>query len=247
MSRIVELVKYQLRIYFKGSKFIMPFVVVVIFMYIMYTGIGKVEIVDFFCIKCYLVFLVMMWTGFGVASAENEVMEQIQMLRVNSNSVYYMGKELFLIVIGLMIDCICLAFPVIKYILSIMSRTLIFDRQLMGSDILNAFILLAGCSIVGGTLGSFLHPNVMRDRKAAMLITLLAAVLTIIKTSIVSEIPALKFITWILPPVDKIFIIYGKEDYFRLVQTCGIFILLLVYGAIYSLIKSVICYRRRYS
>ncbi|MDE6750081.1 MAG: hypothetical protein K2K21_13615 [Lachnospiraceae bacterium] len=247
MSRIVELVKYQLRIYFKGSRFIMPFIVVFIFMYMMYKGIGKVEIVDFFCITCYLVFLVMVWTGFSVASAENEVMEQIQMLRVNSNSVYYMGKELFLIVIGLLINCICLAFPVIKYVLSIMSRTVIFDRQLMGSDILNAFILLAGCSIVGGALGSFLHPNVMRDRKSAMLITLLAAVLTIIKTSIVSEIPVLKFITWILPPVDKIFITYGKEDYFGLVKTCGIFMLLVVYGVVYSLMKSVICCKRKYS
>lgn len=225
----------------------MPFVVVFIFMYMMYTGIGNVNIVDFFCITCYLVFLVMVWTGFSVVSAENEVMEQIQMLRVNSNSVYYMGKELFLIVIGLLINCICLAFPVIKYILSIVSRTLIFDRQFMGSDILNAFILLAGCSIVGGMLGSFLHPNVMRDRKAAMLITLLAAVLTIIRISIVSEIPFLKFILWILPPVDKIFIIYGKEDYFRLGQTCGIFMLLLVYGVVYSLMKSVICCRRKYS
>ena len=225
----------------------MPFIVVFIFMYMMYTGIGKVEIVDFLCITCYLVFLVMVWTGFSVAAAENEVMEQIQMLRVNSNLVYYMGKELFLIVIGLLIDCICLAFPAIKYVLSVMSRTLIFDRQLMGNDILNAFILLAGSSIVGGALGSFLHPNVMRDRKAATLITLLAAVLTIIRTSIVSEIPFLKFVLWILPPVEKIFITYGKEDYFRLGQTCGIFMLLLVYGAIYSLVKSVICGRQKYS
>ena len=225
----------------------MPFIVVFIFIYMMYTGAGKVEIVDFLCITCYLVFLVMVWTGFSVVSAENEVMEQIQMLRINSNSAYYMGKELFLIVIGLLIDCICLVFPVIKYVLSAMSQTVIFDRELMGSDIFNAFILLTGCSIAGGALGSFLHPNVMRDRKAATLITLLAAVLTIIRTSIVSEIPFLKFVLWILPPVEKIFITYGKEDYFRLGQTCGIFMLLLVYGVIYSLVKSVICSRRKYS
>ncbi len=225
----------------------MPFIVVFIFMYMMYTGIGKVEIVDFFCITCYLIFLVMVWTGFSVASAENEVTEQILMLRVNNNSVYYMGKELFLIVIGLLINCICLAFPVIKYVLSVMNQTVIFDRPLMMSDVFNAFILLAGCSIVGGALGSFLHPNVMRDRKAAMLITLLAAVLTIIKTSIVSEIPVLEFVVWILPPVDKIFIVYGKEDYFGVVKTFGIFIMLLGYGVVYSLMKSVICDRRKYS
>ena len=225
----------------------MPFIVVFIFMYMMYTGIGKVEIVDFFCITCSLIFLVMVWTGFSVASAENEVTEQILMLRVNNNSVYYMGKELFLIVIGLLINCICLAFPVIKYVLSVMNQTVIFDRPLMMSDVFNAFILLAGCSIVGGALGSFLHPNVMRDRKAAMLITLLAAVLTIIKTSIVSEIPVLEFVVWILPPVDKIFIVYGKEDYFGVVKTFGIFIMLLGYGVVYSLMKSVICDRRKYS
>lgn len=221
----------------------MPLVVVFIFLYMMYY-MAPADIVGCFSITCYFVFVIMTWIGFSVSASENEVMEQIQLLRVQSNSLYYISKVLFLIVLGVLLNCICMIVPVFIHILRHMG---LFNRQLTGDDVLNAFILFGGCSFAGGALGSFLHPNVMRDRKAAVLITLLAAALTVIRTSIVSEIPVLKFIAWILPPVDKIFIIYGKEDCFRLGQTCGIFMLLLVYGVVYSLMKSLICCKRKYS
>lgn len=247
MSKIVELVKYQLRIYFKDSRFIMPFVALAVFLYMMYS-VSPAGIVGCFCVTCYMVFPLMAWVGFSVSSSENEVMEQILMLRVQSNTVYYMGKALFLIIIELLVDFICLVFPLAKNILSYLAnKTFIFDRQLMGYDVLNIVLLLVGCSFVGGALGSLLHPCVIRDRKFAVLLTLLAVVLTVIRTSVIQEIPVFKLIAWVLPPIDKILIIYGSENSFSLVKTCSIFLPLMLYGVIYSLAKSVICCKRKFS
>lgn len=241
MSKIIELVKYQLRIYLKSSRFIMLVVAVVVFLNFMYS-LSPAGFVGCFCVTGYFVFMVMAWVGFGISSSENEVMEQIQLLRVQGNTVYYMGKASFLIIIGLLTDFVCIAFPLVKNAL-----VYLFDRPIGGYDILNAAILLAGCSFVGGALGSMLHPRVMRDRKAAALLTLLFAALTVIRASIIREMSFFRFIAWILPPIDKIFSVYGSRNYFSLAQTFSIFIPLALYGMIYSIIKSVVCCARKFN
>ena len=83
MLKIVESVKYQLQVYMKGSRFIMPLVVTVVIMYMMYS-MSPVDVVGSFCMNCYVVFLIMAWIGFGMSASENAVMEQIQLLRVQS-------------------------------------------------------------------------------------------------------------------------------------------------------------------
>lgn len=219
----------------------MLMVVVAVFLNFMY-NLSPAGVVGCFCVTGYFVFVVMAWVGFSVSSSENEVMEQIQLLRVQSNTVYYTGKALFLIIIGLFTDVVCIAFPLIKNVL-----VYLFDRPVSGYDVLNIIILIVGCSFVGGALGSMLHPRVMRDRKAAVLLTLLFVALTVIRASVIREMPFFRFIAWILPPIDKIFSAYGSRNYFSLTQTFSIFIPLVLYGMIYSLLKSVVCCARKFN
>lgn len=79
-----------------------------------------------------------------------------------------------------------------------------FIMPLTAYDVLNAFILVAGCSFAGGALGSLLHPRVMEDRKLAVVLTVLFSVLTVVRTGLVQEITSLKYVAWILPPVDRV-------------------------------------------
>ena len=85
MKKIAELTRYGLHIYFKGNKFIMPLVVIIVYQYTMYT-IMPVGIVESFVMASYLVFFVLVWTGLSVSADENPVMEQIQLLRVRTAS-----------------------------------------------------------------------------------------------------------------------------------------------------------------
>lgn len=236
MRKIIELVKYQLRIYFKGSRFIVPFLAMVVLLYMMYS-VSPVSIVSSFSMSCYMVFFIMVWIGFDAPSSENTVMEQIQFLRVQSAWIYYISKVVFLIVLGFLIVCICIILPIL---INVFSQMELFNRPLTGYDVCNAFLLLGGCSFAGGMLGSILHPGVMRNRKAATLLTILFAVLTIIRTSVVQKFSFLKWIVWILPPVDKVPEIYRNAEYFQLAQTIKILLFLVTYGIIYSMIKSII-------
>lgn len=205
-------VKYQLRIYVKENRFPMPLVVMLILCYFMYS-MSPVGVVSSFSMSCYMIFGIMVWVGFTVSALEDPVMEQIQLLRVESALCYYLGKILFVFALGLAGTCICLFCPVA---FNIVKQGRLFGRQLMVLDLVHAFFLLLGSSFAGGTLGSVLHPMVMRERKMALLLTVLAAVLTIIKGAAVREIPFLKWLIWALPPVDEVMGSYGHAEFFSL-------------------------------
>lgn len=240
--KTAALVKYQLRIYSKENRFLMPLIVMLSLLYFMYS-MSPVGVVSSFAMSCYMIFLITTWAGFTVSAVEDPIMEQIQILRVGSVRCYYISKILFLFVLCLAGTGICLVFPVAA---DIAYRGGLFSRQLTAYDLLHSFLLLLGSSFAGGTLGSILHPMVMRERKMALLLTVLAAVLTIIKGAVVREISFLKWLVWILPPVDHVMGNYGHEEVFTWPQTLKIFLFLMTYGMIYSMIKSVVSDKRRF-
>lgn len=242
MKKTIELVKYQLMIFFRGSRFIMPLVMMAVFLYMMYS-IKPTGIVDSFSISCYLVFFIMVWIGLSVSSAEDTVMEQIQLLRVRNPVSYYLGKVIFLVVMGLAVDLICVVFPIVQ---NLLNHKALFLRPLTGYDILNAFLLLWGGSFVGGAIGSFFHPRIMRDRKLAIVLTVLVTILTSIRTTLVQEVPVFRFAAWIFPPLDRVSFVYGQSDVFQLKKTVMIFLILLLYGIIFSVLKSVICCKKKF-
>lgn len=244
MKKIIELVKYQLQIYFKGSKFVMPFVAVAIFLFVLYSGDSRpVGVLTSFIISCYWVFILMVWIGLSVSSDESPIMEQIIFLRMQSNVYYYLCKMLCMIIIGFIINSICLLYPIV---INLSSHGGLFERTLTISDVLNAFILLSGSSIVGGSLGSFFHPRVMKDRKLAIVLAVLATIITIAKTVIINEVPIIKLFIWILPPLDSVSRIYGQAEFFNIGKSIGLFLMILLYAIIVFSAKSFICYKRKF-
>ena len=242
MRKVIELVKYQLQIYFKGSKFIMPLILTVIFLYTMYS-VKPTGIVDSFAMSGYLVFFIMVWTGLGVSSSEDPVMEQIQLLRVEKRAYYELSKPIFLILIGLLLTAICTVFPVVQ---NILNHKELFLRDLTGYDILNGSVLLFGCTFVGGAVGSLFHPRVLKDRKMAVILTVFLSILSAVGTAIVQEIPALKVILWMIPPIGRISAVYARTDIFDLGKTGMICLLFAAYGIGYSVIKTVLCRKRKF-
>jgi len=244
MKKINELVKYQLHIYFKGSKFVMPLVVTAIFLFVMYSSDARpVGVVTSCLITCNWVFLLMVWIGLSVSSDESPVMEQIIFLRVKSNVYYYLSKMLFLIILGFIVNSICLLYPII---INLLNNGTVFERPLTNFDILNCLILLCGSSVAGCSLGSFFHSRVMKDRKMAIVLTVLFATVTIVKIPIINSFPLIKIVTWILPPLDMVSRIYGSVKIFQVENSVKLFFILFVYAILVFIVKSLICYRRKF-
>lgn len=138
------------------------------------------------------------------------------MLKVQSTICYYFSKVIFLIVIGVLVDIICVIVPVIQ---NFFNHKELFIRPLTGYDLLNAFILLNACSFTGGAMGSVLHPRVMQNRKWAILLTVLLSILTVIKIALLKEVLLFKIVAWIFLPLNKISVVYGQAGVFQLEKT----------------------------
>lgn len=244
MKKIIELVKYQLHIYFKGSRLVMPLVATAIFLLVMYSKSNwPVGVVSSCIITCYWVFLLMVWIGFSVSSAESPLMEQIICLRVQSNVYYYLGKMLFLMILGFIVNIICLLYPIV---INLLSQGGLFERPLSVPDILNYFVLLCGSSMAGCSLGSFFHSRVMRDRKLAIVLTVLAATITIVRTAIINWAPFTKIFIWVLPPLDTMSKTYYEIKFFQIGKSFSLFLILFLYALIVFVVKSFICYKRKF-
>ena len=155
MKRIVELSNYQLRVYFKSSRFVMPFIVTVVFLAVLYSS-RPVSIESSFALTCFLLFGVMAWAGYTFPSGEDTVMEQILFLRVKS---------------GLL--------------------------------------------------------------------------LSVIRGPLVREIPFLRALFWVLPPVEGAASVYmGTQDALP-ARLTGYFAALFLYGVVYCVVKSLICFYKK--
>ena len=242
MKKIINLVKLQLQLYFKGSLFIMPLIVTAVFLYTMYS-VQPLSVTSSYLLSGTFLFLLMTWIGLTTASGENEVTEQVLVLRVQNRGSYYAGKVIFLMCIAFLTDLLCTIFPVVQ---NMLNSYRLFDRQLLVSDVINAFLLQYGCAFAGAGLGSFLHPRVMKDRKLAIILTVLLAALTIAGPSLGTYLPAAKAFLWVLPPVMLPAQIYGNSEYFIWGQTFLIFFLLIFYGTVFSILKSLLCHRNKF-
>lgn len=237
--KIVNLLKYQLQTYFKGSGFVMPFVVTSICIYAIYS-IKPQEIVSSYVLSGNLLFLVMIWIGMATVQNEKIVEEEILYLRMENDFLYYFGKFLFLVSIALFMSIIYTFIPAIYNMINGFD---LFSTHLGVYEIVNVFLLQIGEALLGVSVGSFLHPRVMKDRKIAIALTVMIAVIALASMAIKQKVPVLKWILWIFPPVTSPMEIYGMSEEFELRKTLLIFCIMLAYTMCYACIKGAICKR----
>ncbi|MDY5869626.1 MAG: hypothetical protein SPK58_04480, partial [Lachnospiraceae bacterium] len=102
-----------------------------------------------------------------------------------------------------------------------------------------------GSAYSGVMLGSFLHPDVCRDRKTAIALTVLFALLADLQGILLLTKPVLKYILWFLPNVALVGLHYGNEEYFKLDVSLGYFCILMIYAVVYGIIGSLWQYKKR--
>lgn len=168
-------------------------------------------------------------------------MEQLLYLRAGTTVSYYAAKFLFLLCIAVLLDCFYTFFPVIQ---NKLNGGDMFTGNLGTFEIVNAFILQLGMAFSGAALGNLFHPRVLKDRKLAIVLTVLVSVLSVTRQAITEMNPIFKYVLWIFPPVTKASEVYGNVTAFQLGQTMGVFCLMLGYAVVYGTVKGVICHKR---
>ena len=241
MREMWSTAKYRLQCYFKGYTFAMPVIVVCIFLRFMYS-IKPMDIVSGYLITVHFLFLLMVWVGMTEMNRESRSMEQVLELRVHKTWAYFAGKMLFLFWLSLMMAGICTIWPFVQ---NIIEKGTFFNREYLPKDMINSFLLNLGSAYSGAMLGSFLHPDVYKDRKTAIALTVLAAILAELQGIIILNQPALKYILWFLPNVAFAGLQYRNEKCFDLNVTLVYFCMLMFYAVVYGIVVSLWQYLRR--
>ena len=234
MKEMWNVAKYRLQCYFSGYTFAMPFIIVCVILRFMYS-IKPQDVVSSYLISVQFIFIIMVWIGMMETNRENRVMEQVLELRVKNKWAYFAGKMLFLFILSMLMTVICTVWPIVQ---NNIENGTFFERAYLPEDFLNSFILLLGSSYCGAALGSFLHPDICKDRKVAIVLTVLFALLAILRDMIAVSQPVLKYVLWIIPNVAHAATQYGNEQFFNISTTLQYFCVLMIYAVVYGVVGS---------
>ena len=234
MKKIKESIWYQLHSYAKSNKYIIPLAVLAIFLYFNYS-ILPVGVLEAFGISMIVMFLLMVWVGAAYQEVESPVSEQLIILRMGSEKNYYRSNVLVLIILEATASVIAILFPILQ---NLLNHFHVFDRAFTLADAGSGLFLHFCAALAGGGVGLLFHPRVVLSRKFAVLCALLTAILGVVRGGIETEIPVLRFITWVLPPIAGCVEKFAGTIYYsgKAVFTSGG--MLLVYGCVIIFIRN---------
>lgn len=161
MREFNGLVKYQMQQYFSTSKFVMPFAVLMILLYSIYSS-KPVGVMDSLTVSCVFLFLVMVWVGVTACDMEDMVSEQILILRVQSAGKYYVSHAVFLFLLGMMISAVAVIFPVL---MDLWNQGQLFERPFGAADLAGGFTLMCLSGFSGASPGRDLTSQAEQGQK----------------------------------------------------------------------------------
>ncbi len=240
MVSIVEMAKYRLHIWKQGHLYVMPLVALALYDGFCYS-IKPAQLVTCVVTLCIVLFLIMVWMGYMIAGREDMVEEQLLYLRVAQKSCYYVGKSLFLLAVQVIFAALAMANPMMLYVMG----TDMFSESVTVGELIQSFLLLWGSAGAGIALGSLLSPQVMRDRKLSLLLTVFLAVVSVLG-SVLKKYAVAGWIVWLLPPISAVGKVYGNNSSFLPGRTAALWGLLVLYSVAYVAVRDIISHKRRF-
>ncbi|MBC3804026.1 hypothetical protein GH808_06195 [Acetobacterium fimetarium] len=223
-----NLLRYHFKVYLKSNKLLLPFLIYLIYLFTAYS-IMPYAIVSSFSESAGVIFFIMTFVGFSYSELENPVTEQLVLLKVQNDNLYYLSRIIVLAIVGVIMSVIGILYPVIG---NIYNHAHLFTRSLILSDIVFGFVLHCTMGLLGALTGSLFHPRIIKNRKIAILMVFFTAVLAIAKGALINEIPSMDFVTWVFPPVYDILVTLTGCEFFSLQALVMPFLWGLIYGTV---------------
>ncbi len=220
----------------------MPLAVLIVYLYGMFT-IKPVGVVDSYAMSVVAGFFAMVWLGMTYNTLEDMVSEQILILRIKSDTKYYISDVIFLTVISLIISALLAVFPVYQDLVN--GRDL-FLRPLEAMDVISGFVLIFASSFAGGAAGSLMHQRIVKNRRIAVVATALIALIAVTKGAIGEEFALFSIVAWLFPPIYDVVKIFTKEEFFEVFKVLRAALMLLVYGGCVYTLKVWLLKKKRF-
>lgn len=233
MKMINEFVRYQYKQYVLSAKYVVPFIGLFAVFGVMYS-VTPIAVVSNFAVMSLVLFMFMVGIGMTCQEIEPEVSEQIIILRMQSARKYYIGQVLFSGILSGVVTVFTLCYPILFHY---WHGKMLFTRNIQASDITGGLLLMFACSFVGCMVGGIFSPRIIRERKAGTALTIICALVSLVKIGIADEFPVSKYILWIMPPVSDMVRWFMTEEYFQPGKVIEAFFILMAYGSVLAVIK----------
>ena len=199
MKTMGKVLAYHAAVYVRTTKAVMPCAALLILLGGLY-GVAPLEVVDSYAFSLCIFFFIMVWIGLTHTEVEDPISQQLLILKLGSTWKYDVSNTLFLFCVSV---CLGLASALLPLVSNATHHFQLFKRPITASDVLIAFVLHSFIGYMGGCVGAFFHPRIIRDRKMALLLTAAVALIGLVKIGIDREVPLAALVTWIFPPISN--------------------------------------------
>ncbi|WP_294343005.1 hypothetical protein [uncultured Clostridium sp.] len=233
---MISLIKYNWKIYLRSHKYILPILILIVNMVVTYT-VRPIDITGTFMFSSCLLFFVMSWMGYTYFDADKNTSEEILILKAKNYTYYLLSKILMLQFLGLLLS-------LFSTIIGITFGGFLYPLTIV--DIVSILIIHIVFSNIGVVFGMFFQPRIISNTKTSRLLIFLLIIVSIFKEQIIKEVAFLKFIIWVLPPINMFTEIFLHLHHFSLIKLLVPIITITVYTIFEAIILVTIMKKRLY-
>lgn len=237
MNTFKYLMLYFFQDYKRSYKYTAPLLVYFVLIAVMYST-KPAYVMSSYAVTCIFIYAISAWISFGFIHNEDVVQQQLTILHIKNQNIYYLCKILFMWLFILILDIFAVYYPILNGA---------FIRKIVVSDIIIALISHAIVGFLGITVASLFNSRLVKDRKMAILFLNLIIIASTVQKPIVQLFPFLKWIGAAFPPVYLILDKVGTIDYVNVENIFNIlfaFAIALIYS-LFLIILFIKCMRKK--
>ncbi|EJO5349127.1 hypothetical protein NRP93_003284 [Clostridium botulinum] len=223
MNIFKALIVYFFQHYKKSNRYVVPLLVYTIIIAATYTS-GQQEPMESYVFTCIYIYLISSCLAFSFIDSEDEVQEQLTIIRIKNQNIYYLCKILFVWFVVIILSILTVFYPILINA---------FRRRLSLVYIITMIVSHSIIGFLGITVSIFFNSRLIKDRKMAILYLNIVIIISIIQKPLLQHILFLKYINKLFPPI---YLIINKVSEINLINiqnlchmTCD-FLIVLAYS-----------------
>lgn len=241
MNKVVSVLYFHLFTIIRSPKIALPvgFLIFLQMIHYMTAHSPPAQYFEYIFLAEIFTFVSAVWLGNSSTRWIDTTTEQLLILRVKSDKLYYIIHTIFLFILSIGISLISLTIP------TIYSFTGLFEYFTV-AYFSYSFLLFLGSSFAGMCLGSLLHPRILTKKNDTRYFAILAILIAVTRYPLSQSYPILNYLLWVLPNLSAHQSIITNSSELTLLSIGMLFLVSITYGIMYSVIKIYLLCRKKY-
>lgn len=232
---MIHMITYNLKLFLRSIKGILPFVVMLIFIGLTYYPGTNTTIQTAVTTSCFFMFFLMIYIGYILCNNDLDISEQCIYVRCRNKINYYLYKVICVLIFSIVLNLILFTSACLFSIGSKNALTIILW-----------YISAVSVGFCGGAMGQMFHPAIINDRKFSTVFIILISTLCACKTNILNSHPVLHYFFFVFPPIENFTSICQISNWGEFIIIAKETLIFLIYGIIYETLKSFIWEKRKF-